>query len=89
MILLTIMVGYFVFRFTSLKMQYNDKVSQRDALQVKINQAAEYQEQLSEQIEQSDSKEYIESLARKYFGLVYPGEKVYIEKEGGNTDTKE
>lgn len=83
------MVGYFGFRLISLRIQYNDRVRQRDALQAEVNQATEYQQQLSEQIKQSNSDEYIESLARKYFGLVYPDEKVYIEKEEGSTDTKE
>ncbi|RBP35477.1 FtsB family cell division protein [Garciella nitratireducens] len=78
---LLFLFGYFGFRYISLQMQYHELEQKKAQLQMEVNQARTYQEQLSEQLKNSDSPKYIEDLARKHLGLVYPDEKVYIKKE--------
>ena len=46
-----------------------------------VNQLAEENiktEELKEELKNSDSRSYIEYLARKYLGLIYPDEKMYV-----------
>lgn len=82
---LIIVFGYFIFRYISLEMQYNELEQKKIQLHTQIEGAKTYHQQLSEQFNHSDSNEYIENLARKYLGLIYPDEKVYIEEKRGTT----
>jgi cell division protein FtsL len=40
-------------------------------------------QELQEEIDNSDSRSYIEYLARKYLKLIYPDEKIYVPKDKG------
>lgn len=85
-ILLLIMLSYLAYHYISLEIRQQSLVEKRDELKMSIQETENYQQQLLEQVENSKSNKYIEKLARKYFGLVYPDEKVYIEKEVENPD---
>ena len=85
-ILLLIMLIYLVFHYISLEIKHQNLVEERDQLKMSLQETESYHQQLLEQVEESKSDKYIERLARKYFGLVYPDEKVYIEKEADNPD---
>lgn len=85
-ILLLIMLSYLVYHYISLEIRYQKLAEQRDELKMSIEEMDNYQQQLMEQVEETKSDKYIEKLARKYFGLVYPDEKVYIEKNVENPD---
>lgn len=85
-ILLLIMLSYLAYHYITLEIRHQNLVRQRDELKMSIQETENYQQQLIEQVENSKSDKYIEKLARKYFGLIYPDEKVYIEKEVENPD---
>lgn len=85
-ILLLVMFTYFAYHYISLELRYRSLVKQREELRVSLQETEEYHEQLLEEVENSKTNKYIEKLARKYFGLIYPDEKVYIEKEVGGPD---
>ncbi|HHT51008.1 MAG TPA: septum formation initiator family protein [Eubacteriaceae bacterium] len=85
-ILLLVMFTYFAYHYISLELRYRSLVRQRDELKANIEETEEYHQQLLEQVENSKTDKYIERLARKFFGLIYPDEKVYIEKEVGAPD---
>lgn len=85
-ILLLVMFTYFAYHYISLELRYRSLVRQRDELKANIEETEEYHQQLLEQVENSKTDKYIERLARKFFGLIYPDEKVYIEKEAGAPD---
>ncbi len=85
-ILLILMLGYLVYHYVSLEIQYRELVAKREELRMELEESKNYQQQLIEQVENAQSDKYIEKMARKYFGLVYPDEKVYIEKEVGGSD---
>src|SRR5690554_12541 len=85
-ILLLIMLSYLAYHYISLEIRHQSLIQQRDELKMSIQETENYHQQLLEQVEKSKSDKYIERLARKYFGLVYPDEKVYIEKEVENPD---
>ncbi len=88
LLFLVIVFGYFIFRYISLEIQYNELEQRKTQLQAQVKEAKTNRQQLSEQLDNSDSYKYIENLARKYLGLVYPDEKVYIEEKGDTTDQK-
>ena len=80
-ILLLVMFTYFAYHYISLELRYRSLVKQREEIKVSLEETEEYHQQLLEEVENSKTNKYIEKLARKYFGLIYPDEKVYIEKE--------
>ncbi|MFZ7130993.1 MAG: FtsB family cell division protein [Eubacteriales bacterium] len=79
--ILVIILGYFLYNFFLLEIQIYKQQNIKDNLLAELNQEKDRSQQLESELEQIDSNQYIESLARKYFGLVYPQEKVIIEVE--------
>ena len=85
-ILLLFMLSYLAYHYINLEMRHQSLIQERDQLRISIQETENYQQHLLEQVEYSKSNQYVERLARKYFGLIYPDEKVYIEKEVDNPD---
>nr|WP_232366966.1 septum formation initiator family protein [Alkalibacter mobilis] len=73
--------GYFVYSFVSTEIQLIQLNDQKNSLQGQLAAEQDKSEQLDQELDLLHSDDYIETLARKYFGLVYPQEKVIIEVE--------
>lgn len=73
-------MGYFLYNFALTSMQIARQENIKNDLQAQIDEQRDKSDELDNQLKQVGSNKYIESLARKYFGLVYPNEKVIIEK---------
>jgi len=80
-LIVLLVCGYFLYNFVSTEIQLIQLRSQRDYLQEQISIEKDKSDQLTQELEQIHSDEYIETLARRYFGLVYPREKIIIEVE--------
>lgn len=81
---LLIIVGilcFFLYNIISVEVQYYQLKNQKKELELQLSQEKDKLEQLDNELTQMESEKYIEMLARKYFGLVYPEEKVIIEVE--------
>jgi len=62
--------------------------NQIEEIEAQIVQAEAENEKLKTQLENSDSNEYIEEIAREKLGLVKPGEKMFIPvEEDKNSDS--
>ena len=59
----------------------NGYAIQEKNLKVEISEAKERQEQLSNEKENVNSLEYIETLAREKLGMYLPNERVYVDSE--------
>ncbi|MCR1899039.1 septum formation initiator family protein [Irregularibacter muris] len=86
--LLLIIFGYFLYQYIHLEIRYQNLAKEKEQLSIEVEKAQKYYQQLAEEIEQSKSDKHIEIMARKYFGLVYPNEKVYIEVEKDTQENK-
>ena len=79
---LAIIIGilcFFLYNIISVEVQYFQLKNQKEELKLQLSQEKDKLEQLDNELTQMESNKYIETLARKYFGLVYPDEKVIIE----------
>lgn len=85
-ILVLLMLSYLAYHYISLEIRHQSLIQQKEQLETNIQETENQQEYLLKQVENSKTNEYIEKLARKYLGLVYPDEKVFIEKEIGAPD---
>ena len=63
-----------LYKYYSLNKQKNELTQQ-------ISEEKLKSKELNEELNNSDSKSYIEYLAKKYLGLIYPNEKVYVTNE--------
>lgn len=72
---------YFCYNYISLSLQVHKQQGIRNDLQAELKQEQDRSDELNSELDQINSDQYIESLAREYFGLVYPEEKVIIEVE--------
>lgn len=81
LLFMVVLIGYFLWNNISVEMQYYKLANQKKNLETQLSQEKDKLEQLDNELEQIGSDGYIEMLARKYFGLVYPQEKVIIEVE--------
>nr|WP_246169716.1 septum formation initiator family protein [Alkalibaculum sporogenes] len=79
LLLLVVLTGYFLINIISVEIQYYKLENQKNNLEIQLSQEKDKLEQLDNELEQIGSDNYVEMLARKYFGLVYPQEKVIIE----------
>lgn len=79
LLLLVVIIGYFLYNYISVEIQYYKLANQKKNLVIQLSQEKDKMEQLDNELNQVGSDGYIEMLARKYFGLVYPQEKVIIE----------
>ena len=79
-----------VFNFYQNMTKMNQLENQIKKIESQITQAEAENQKLKRQLENSNSYEYIEEVAREKLGLVKPGEKMFIpvEKEE-NSDSEE
>lgn len=78
-------VVFFAFTFISLEVKYQKLHSKESQLQTQLEDSKTKEKELNQELKQSNSKEYIEYLARKYLGLKYKDEKVYVTKDEKDT----
>jgi len=81
LLILTAFFCIFAIRMFTLEYKYYSLNKQKNEL---LQQTAEEKlksKELREEIDNSNSKSYIEYLAKKYLGLIYPNEKVYVTNE--------
>lgn len=82
------------FNFYQNMMKLNQIENRIDKIETEIAKAEAKNKELEQQIENSNSYEYIEEVARKKLGLIKPGEQVFIpveedkDKEEVNSDQK-
>ena len=79
-----------VFNFYQNMTKMNQLENQIKKIESQITQAEAENQKLKRQLENSNSYEYIEEVAREKLGLVKPGEKMFIPvEEEENSDSKE
>lgn len=69
------------FNFYQNMTKLNQIESKIDKIETEIAKAEAKNKELEQQIENSNSYEYIEEVARKKLGLIKPGEQVFIPVE--------
>ncbi|WP_290773126.1 septum formation initiator family protein [Anaerofustis sp.] len=85
-VLLIVTVAFVLFagRMLTLEYKYYSLNKTKNELTEQIANEQLKSKELKEEINNSDSKSYIEYLAKKYLGLIYPDEKVYVTNEKDN-----
>ena len=76
------------FNFYQNIARMNQLENQIEEIEAQINKAEAENEELKRQLENSNSYEYIEEVAREKLGLVKPGEKMFIPVEEENSDSE-
>lgn len=71
-------VGFFVYNFLALEYEHYQLSQKKTQLEQQLKDETAKEKELREELEQAGSKSYIEYLAKKYLGLIYPDEKVYV-----------
>jgi len=80
------------FNFYQNIAKMNQLENQIEKIEAQISQAETENEKLKRQLENSNSSEYIEEVAREKLGLVKPGEKMFIpveEEENSDSEKEE
>ncbi len=72
---------YAIITFCNQQKILNTYASNKAELSTKIEEAKDKQQELDGQKENSNSSEYIESIARDKLNMYLPNEKVYINSE--------
>lgn len=72
---------YAIITFCNQQKILNTYASNKAELSTKIEEAKDKQQELDGQKENSNSSEYIESVARDKLNMYLPNEKVYINSE--------
>lgn len=72
---------YAIITFCNQQKILNTYASNKAELSTKIEEAKDKQQELDSQKENSNSSEYIESVARDKLNMYLPNEKVYINSE--------
>jgi len=73
---------YVAFSLVSLQIELADKQKTLSKLQEQKQQLMISNEEKKELIEKSDQDEFVEQIAREYFGFAYPDEQIYIDISG-------
>ena len=60
----------------------NEREKEIGILQSEIDEIKEESEKLKKEIENAESRETIESIAREELGLVYPDERKFVDSNG-------
>ena len=79
-LLIILVLGYLIFTLINQQKvlnQYTENSKQRAS---KSQEQEAYKEELSNEKENVNSKEFIEQMAREKLEMYYPNEKVYIDK---------
>lgn len=85
-IFVVLLACYVIYKFISLQFSYQKLVSERDELTAELNDKKLYYDQLDATVEQAESDDYIEQLAKKYLGLINKDEKIFIIKQNDEED---
>lgn len=85
-ITLILIVTFVLFagRMLTMEYKYYTLNKTKDQLSQQIEEENLKSKELNDELENSNSRSYIEYLAKKYLGLIYPDEKVYVTNEGDN-----
>ncbi len=73
---------YFCVMFISQQMTINESKKKIAELESEIKNVREESKRLEDEIENAESRETIERIAREELGLVYPDERKYIDSNG-------
>ena len=66
----------------SQQIKINEREKEIGILQSEIDEIKEESEKLKKEIENAESRETIESIAREELGLVYPDERKFVDSNG-------
>ena len=73
---------YFGGMFISQQIAINEKNREIGELEDQIKSVEEEKKKLQDEIDNAESRETIENIARDELGLVYPDERKYIDSNG-------
>lgn len=76
------LAGYIAFTLVSLNIELADKRATLAKLEEQKQLLMISNEEKKELIEKSDQDEFVEKIAREYFGFAYPDEQIYIDISG-------
>ena len=79
-LLILLVLGYAIFTLINQQKVLNQYTENSKQLASKIQEQEAYKEELSNEKENVNSKEFIEQMAREKLEMYYPNEKVYIDK---------
>lgn len=77
-----LVIIYFCVMFISQQIAINEKNSEIGELEDQIKSVEEEKKKLQDEIDNAESRETIENIARDELGLVYPDERKYIDSNG-------
>ena len=75
-----VIVVFFSFIFADQQKTLNQYSQNSDELEAQIEEAKEYNDELSKQKEDITSLDFIEKTAREKLDMYYPNERVYIDR---------
>ena len=81
LLILTAVFTLFAVKMLTMEYKYYSLNKQKNELTQQISEEKLKSKELNEELNNYDSKSYIEYLAKKYLGLIYPNEKVYVTNE--------
>lgn len=77
-----LVIIYFCVMFISQQIAINEKNREIGELEDQIKSVEEEKKKLQGEIDNAESRETIENIARDELGLVYPDERKYIDSNG-------
>ena len=77
-----LVILYFCVMFISQQIAINEKNREIGELEDQIKSVEEEKKKLQDEIDNAESRETIENIARDELGLVYPDERKYIDSNG-------
>ena len=77
-----LVIIYFGGMFISQQIAINEKNREIGELEDQIKSVEEEKKKLQDEIDNAESRETIENIARDELGLVYPDERKYIDSNG-------
>ncbi len=77
-----LVIIYFCVMFISQQIAINEKNREIGELEDQIKSVEEEKKKLQDEIDNAESRETIENIARDELGLVYPDERKYIDSNG-------
>lgn len=80
-VIIFVFLSYFVIHMAKMEYEYIQLRAKQSELEQQLEDDNLEKSQLQEEISQSNKKSYIEYLAKKYLGLIYPDEKIYVPLE--------
>ncbi len=77
-----LVIIYFCVMFISQQITINESKKKISELEDEIKSVQEESKKLKDEIDNAESRETIENIARDELGLVYPDERKYIDSNG-------